>query len=223
MKAVWIMLLLLIPVAFAQNLEAKQATLDVYASNFLIQMNVSISFLHNKNIDIADLNTIETNFEAKLQQTLQTKTQEDFQADYNDMKSIAKQFKDDLKNIIKDNSSELKDLIKEKLKEKDDDLNKKIEKAKESKRSVLSLAYDAKISELEARIDEGNKTGKVSSVDKLLLKNFEKAKAEINETEISIGSTSAKDMASRIISATKDFFVSMKNFIVEKAKKIGET
>ncbi len=221
MKALLLMFLFLIPTVFAQDylLEARKAQLDLRASAYIARMDTAIEFASKKNMSSA-LDTIHDEFEEKLQTALQATTAEDLHNKEKELREVAKKFKEEAKTAMKDVLEELKaELKKAKEKEK---LSEKISKADEVRKKALEIAFDKKIQELNKTIE----AGKSSKVDKLLLKQFEKEKKDINamkfNSEAKVSAGDAYEAASGAISIIGKMVDPVKNFFVGIFKQIEE-
>ena len=174
MKLFLIVLLLLIPLVYAQNvLEARKASLDLNANEFILQMNAVINYSSNKS---SDLTMVKTNFEAKLTEALQVKTLDELKNKEKEMKGLAKQFKEIAKEKFKEKGMLRVELFKVSQKSKFKDKKNKINK---ERMKLIDVAYDKRISEINEKIKENNE----SRVQKILLDKFQKSKSKLNETD----------------------------------------
>ncbi|MEK6887147.1 MAG: hypothetical protein AABW88_04925 [Nanoarchaeota archaeon] len=174
MKLFLIVLLLLIPLVYAQNvLEARKASLDLNANEFILQMNAVINYSSNKS---SDLTMVKTNFEAKLTEALQVKTLDELKNKEKEMKGLAKQFKEIAKEKFKEKGMLRVELFKVSQKSKFQDKKNKINK---ERMKLIDVAYDKRISEINEKIKENNE----SRVQKILLDKFQKSKSKLNETD----------------------------------------
>ena len=222
MKTIIIALLLIIPLAYAQEdiLSARKTNLDLNANQFISQMNLVISFAQNKSIDVTNLTGIKTNFEAKLNEALIIETIDELKNKEKEMKELANQFKGKSKIIFKDYIIELKDEIYKLKKENKEKFNDKINKLNNERRNMLRIAYNRRIEQIKIKITEENKTGKQSKIQNILLERFEKAKTNLNETDFS-GLKSTFDTRDVLIKV-KDSIKAAYRFLKQKITIIGE-
>src|SRR3989344_8648464 len=132
MKPFLLVLFLLIPLVYSQEnvLEARKASLDLNANEFIFQMNAAIGFSSNKSTDVQDLTAIKNSFESKLEESFKTATLDRLKLKEKEMKDLSRQFKDLTKEKFKENTGELKIALfkakqnnKDRLKDKKDALN----------------------------------------------------------------------------------------------------
>jgi hypothetical protein len=219
MKYVFILFLLLIPLAYADNvLEAKQSSLDVNANTFLLQMNIAINFSQSKSIDVSKLTEIKNDFNTKLSEALKTTSVQDFEKAQQELKKLANEFK----SIIKSNTEEFLTELKSKIKEaKDEKINEKITIAAEKRKNIVISRINERTDALKSYIDEQEKVGKDAKIHKILLKSFQQEQQKMNSTEYELDSKinslqQTEDVASGFWGA----IVSLKNTIVEEMKKM---
>jgi len=224
MKALLLMFLFLIPTVFAQDylLEARKAQLDLRASAYIARMDTAIEFASKKNMSSA-LDTIHDEFEEKLQTALAATTAEDLHNKEKELREVAKKFKEEAKTAMKDVLEELKAELKKAEDKEKENISEKKNKADEVRKKALEIAFDKKIQELNKSIE----AGKSSKVNKLLLKQFEKEKQEINATTfhapaVKKSAGDAYEAASGAISIIGKMVDPVKNFFVGIFKQIEE-
>lgn len=223
MKPFLLVLFLLIPLVYSQEnvLEARKASLDLNANEFIFQMNAAIGFSSNKSTDVQDLTAIKNSFESKLEESFKTATLDILKLKEKEMKDLSRQFKDLTKEKFKENTGELKIALfkakqnnKDRLKDKKDALN-------QERRKLVNVAYDKRILEITARIEADKSEGKESKIQKVLLEKFQKSKLKLNETEFidsGLQIESIRELGSKAMFFFRNIFSSLEN----KTKTTGE-
>jgi len=223
MKPFLLVLFLLIPLVYSQEnvLEARKASLDLNANEFIFQMNAAIGFSSNKSTDVQDLTAIKNSFESKLEESFNTATLDILKLKEKEMKDLSRQFKDLTKEKFKENTGELKIALfkakqnnKDRLKDKKDALN-------QERRKLVNVAYDKRILEITARIEADKSEGKESKIQKVLLEKFQKSKLKLNETEFidsGLQIESIRELGSKAMFFFRNIFSSLEN----KTKTTGE-
>ena len=223
MKPFLLVLFLLIPLVYSQEnvLEARKASLDLNANEFIFQMNAAIGFSSNKSTDVQDLTAIKNSFESKLEESFNTATLDILKLKEKEMKDLSRQFKDLTKENFKENTGELKIALfkakqnnKDRLKDKKDALN-------QERRKLVNVAYDKRILEITARIEADKSEGKESKIQKVLLEKFQKSKLKLNETEFidsGLQIESIRELGSKAMFFFRNIFSSLEN----KTKTTGE-
>ena len=223
MKPFLLVLFLLIPLVYSQEnvLEARKASLDLNANEFIFQMNAAIGFSSNKSTDVQDLTAIKNSFESKLEESFKTATLDILKLKEKEMKGLSRQFKDLTKEKFKENTGELKIALfkakqnnKDRLKDKKDALN-------QERRKLVNVAYDKRILEITARIEADKSEGKESKIQKVLLEKFQKSKLKLNETEFidsGLQIESIRELGSKAMFFFRNIFSSLEN----KTKTTGE-
>ncbi len=220
MKTILVLLLLLIPLAYAQNtfFEARKASLDLNANEFIMQMNTVISFSSNKSADASNLTAIKASFEAKLAEALRVKTLDELKAKEKGMKDISRQFKDRTREKFKEDTVDLKiELFKAKQSNKER-FKGKIDKLNSERRKLIGAAYDKRISEIKAKIEADKTAGKESRIQKVLLEKFQKSESNLNETDFIYSGNIGSGLIDKTINTAKDAW----SFLTGKIKTIGE-
>lgn len=206
-----------------EALEARKASLDLNANEFISQMDFVIDFSRNKSIDAQELTDIRTNFVSKLNESLAAKTIDELKTKEKEMKELSKKFKETVKVKLKDYIAELKvELYKYKREDKGR-FKEKTAKLNQERRIILGSAYDKKINELKSKIDEDKKAGKNSKINELLLTKFEKEKSKLNETDLSSSASSISINTKNIWPGIKSISSKTFNFIKNAIKSVGGT
>lgn len=228
MKPFLLVLFLLIPLVYSQEnvLEARKASLDLNANEFIFQMNAAIGFSSNKSTDVQDLTAIKNSFESKLEESFNTATLDILKLKEKEMKDLSRQFKDLTKENFKENTGELKIALfkakqnnKDRL--KDNRLKDKKDALNQERRKLVNVAYDKRILEITARIEADKSEGKESKIQKVLLEKFQKSKLKLNETEFidsGLQIESIRELGSKAMFFFRNIFSSLEN----KTKTTGE-
>jgi hypothetical protein len=215
-------LLLMLPFAYAQEpfLEAKKASLELKAEQFISKMEAAIEFAQLKNLSAEELSDIKDDFEDKKEEALKSETKEDFKEDVESMKDSSKEFRDKAKELFKDFIDDLKDKIKEKQEDEKDELKGKVKNSAEAKKKAIIFALNTKIEKIMDTIKRLKEEGKAVEALEDVLKKFEEEKNKIEGTELNADEEKEEDVNK---TSVKEAMTSIKKFFVEAIKEIDES
>jgi hypothetical protein len=219
MKKLLLILLLLTPLAFAEDytFEARKLHLSVRAEEFLGQADTVVSYAQQKGLTIDELLRLKEEFEAKHATVLDAVSKDDLREMEKEMRSIAKTFKEQARRSIGNVSTELKEQLLGV--QHSESYFSKIKAIDGLRRKALAEAFSQRIIELRTSIEQENKEGKDSKIAKLLLAQFEREKNTLNETIFikarNISITEIKETADTALAVTGRTVKSLKDIALE--------
>ncbi len=209
MKKILIILLLLLPVVYAQDfpLEARKASLDLQASRFLLKMNAAIDYGNSRMVDTTGLNSLRDMFQERMSEMATVISAEDLMTRETQMRNLSDEFRKTVRKVF-EKPAELKA-----IKIDESALGEKRIRWEEESKKVLLAAYSSKIGELNS---EGNNT------DIKLLSNFKKESAKVENLTPSSNSTDTKETLARYYTSSKSVASTIINFFSEKIQELNK-
>lgn len=222
MKAAFLIaFLLLVPIAFADPiLEAKQAQLDSNAYKVLVQMNAIIGFAKNESINVDNLVKIKSDFEKKVSEALQTKTNEEFAKAHTELKALVKQFKDVVQDKLRDVLDLAKQVAQDEIGHQKETLQSKIHAAEEKKRAAIANALDMRIQQIQKHLEDEKKQGREPLSYKVLLEKYQKAKNNLNQSSLTLPDLGSAQGFFGFFSNMFGSIGSLKDNVIAKANEI---